>query len=207
MVGLHRNLQEAVDKWGILGLRYGGFAMRFGIRFGWMAVTVLVSSVAMAGAQNSPLIPKEIKVPIMTSAGLDAGSVTFKTVKKGVKVEIQLKNIPFGMHGVHIHQNPVCTAPDFKSAGGHFNPDGKMHGYSNPAGHHNGDLPSSISVGEDHKGSATFVLTSISLDPSAANSLFLNGGTSIVVHEKADDEMTDPSGASGNRIACGVIKQ
>jgi Cu-Zn family superoxide dismutase len=62
-------------------------------------------------------------------------------------------------------------------------------------------------VGENHTGEATFVVNSISLDPAAPNSLFLNGGTSIVVHEKADDQMTDPSGASGNRIACGVIKQ
>jgi superoxide dismutase, Cu-Zn family len=73
-------------------------------------------------------------------------------------------------------------------------------------GHHNGDMPESVSVGENHMGSATFVLQSISMDPAAPNSLFLNGGTSIVVHAKADDQKTDPSGDSGNRIACGVIK-
>jgi len=74
-------------------------------------------------------------------------------------------------------------------------------------GHHNGDLPKSVSVGEDHTGEATFVISSISLDPAAPNSIFANGGTSLVVHEKADDEKTDPSGNSGNRIACAVIKQ
>jgi Cu-Zn family superoxide dismutase len=132
---------------------------------------------------------------------------TFKTVKKGVKVKIELKNLEFGQHAVHIHQNAACEAPDFKSAGGHFNPDGKHHGFMNPEGHHNGDMPESVSVGEDHMGSATFVLTSISLDPAAPNSLFHNGGTSVVVHAKADDQKTDPSGDSGNRIACGVIKQ
>jgi Cu-Zn family superoxide dismutase len=67
-------------------------------------------------------------------------------------------------------------------------------------------MPDSVSVGEDHMGEATFVLQSISLDPTAPNSLFLHGGTSIVVHAKADDQKTDPSGDSGNRIACGVIK-
>jgi len=101
----------------------------------------------------------------------------------------------------------VCDAPDFKGAGPHFNPDGRQHGYLNPMGHHNGDFPTSVDVNEDHVGEATFVTDSISLDPTASNSLFVNGGTAIVVHEKADDDKTDPSGNSGNRIACGVIKQ
>jgi Cu-Zn family superoxide dismutase len=173
------------------------------MRLIWLATAIIATATATA---QSPA-PKEIKVPILTATGQDAGSATFKTVKKGVKVKIELKNLPFGPHGVHIHQNPVCTPPDFKSAGPHFNPDGKQHGYLNAMGHHNGDFPDSVSVGEDHNGQATFVITSISLDPAAPNSLFLNGGTSIVVHEKADDEKTDPSGSSGNRIACGVIKQ
>jgi Cu-Zn family superoxide dismutase len=77
----------------------------------------------------------------------------------------------------------------------------------NPMGHHAGDFPASVSIGEDHTGEVSFVLDSISLDPAAPNSVFINGGTSIIVHEKADDEKTDPSGASGNRIACAVIKQ
>jgi Cu-Zn family superoxide dismutase len=173
------------------------------MRFGWLVATTFAVSIT---AQAAAPAPGKLKVPILDSHGAAAGYATFETVKKGVKVKIVLENLPFGPHGVHIHQNAVCEAPDFKSAGGHFNPDGKQHGYMNAMGHHNGDLPDSISVGEDHKGEATFVLTSISLDPAAPNSLFLNGGTSIVVHEKADDEKTDPSGASGNRIACGVIK-
>ena len=150
--------------------------------------------------------PKEVKVALLSSHGEDDGDVTFKTVKKGVKVTIHLKNVAFGPHGVHIHTNPVCDAPDFKGAGPHFNPSGKKHGYMNPAGPHNGDMPTNVLVNEQHEGSATFVLTSISLDPSAPNSLMLNGGTSIVVHEHVDDENTDPSGNSGNRVACGVIK-
>jgi Cu-Zn family superoxide dismutase len=167
----------------------------------------LIFGLTLAAGLATAQGPKEIKVPILTSHGDPAGTATFKTVKKGVKVKIELKNLPIGMHGVHSHQNAVCDAPDFKGAGGHFNVDHKQHGYDNALGHHNGDLPSSDTVGEDHTGQATFTLTSISLDPAAPNSLFLNGGTSIVVHEKADDEKTDPSGASGNRIACGVIKQ
>jgi Cu-Zn family superoxide dismutase len=175
------------------------------MRFGWMAAGALAVSLAASAATAQG--PKKLKVEIKTATGQDAGTATFKTVKKGVQVKLALKNLPFGEHGVHIHQNAVCDAPDFKGAGGHFNPDGKKHGFLNDMGHHNGDFPAGVSVGEDHMGSATFVLTTVSLDPAAANSLFTKGGTSIVVHEKADDEKTDPSGASGNRIACGVIKQ
>ena len=175
------------------------------MRFGRVAVCGLALGFMAAGtAMGSG--PK-YSFPIKTSSGQDAGKVTFTAAKKGVKVKIELKNLPFGPHGVHIHQNAACDAPDFKTAGGHFNPDGKKHGFMNPTGHHNGDMPKSISVGEDHTGEATFVLDSISLDPMAPNSIFANAGTSLVVHEKADDEKTDPSGASGNRIACAVIKQ
>jgi len=179
----------------------GGITMRF------RTLALSAFALTLTAAASAQTAPAKIKVPLLTSTGQPAGTATFKTVKKGVKLTLDLKNLPFGEHGVHIHQNAVCDAPDFKSAGGHFNPDKKQHGYLNDMGHHNGDLPSSVSVGEDHTGTATFVLNSISLDPAAPNSLFLNGGTSIVVHEKADDEKTDPSGASGNRIACGVIKQ
>ncbi len=176
------------------------------MRFRWLMVCgVAVGMVTGLGAVKAQG-PKEVKVKLVGSHGEDDGSATFKTVKKGVKVTVKLKNVGFGPHGVHIHANAVCDAPDFKGAGGHFNPDGKKHGYMSDMGHHNGDLPQSVNVGEDHTGEASFVLTSISLDPAAPNSLMLNGGTSIVVHEKADDEKTDPSGNSGNRIACGVIK-
>ena len=150
---------------------------------------------------------KTVQVQLQTSQGQPAGKVTFLSAKNGVKVKISLENVPFGEHAVHIHQNPVCDAPDFKGAGGHFNPAGKKHGFDNPMGHHNGDLPKNVSVGEDHRGEATFVLTDISLDPSAPNSIFANGGTSVVVHEKADDMKTDPTGNAGNRIACGVVKE
>ena len=182
------------------------------MRWSWIAVCGVTGALAMGAVQmqaqdTAPTTtPKEVKVDLKSSTGADAGTVTFKTVKKGVKVTIHLQDMAFGPHGVHIHQNAVCDAPDFKGAGGHFNPDGKHHGYMNMAGHHNGDMPSNVMVGEDHKGEASFVLTSISLDRNAPDSLMLNGGTSVVVHEHADDEKTDPAGNAGNRVACGVVK-
>ena len=141
-----------------------------------------------------------------TSDGKDAGTATFR--QKGadaVIVKLNLENLPPGEHGVHVHAKGLCDAPDFKSAGGHFNPANKQHGYENPAGHHNGDLPKNVLIGADGKGSASFLVHNLSLASDAADSLLANGGTSLMVHEKADDMKTDPSGASGNRIACGVI--
>jgi Cu-Zn family superoxide dismutase len=152
--------------------------------------------------------PKEVKVELKTSTGANAGTAILKPAKEGgVKLKIKLENIPFGQHGVHIHEHAACDAPDFKTAGGHFNPTSKEHGFENPMGHHAGDLPQSVSVEENGMGEATFTLPDLSMDPLAPNSIFAGGGTSIVVHEKADDEKTNPSGNSGNRIACGVIKQ
>lgn len=159
-----------------------------------------------AAAPSKPV--KSLKVSFITHDGQPGGTATLKAQKDGsVKVKLDLKNIPFGPHGVHIHQNAVCDAPDFKSAGPHFNPTGKKHGFQNPEGHHAGDMPQNVSVGEDHMGSASFVLKDVTLTPGEPTSLFANGGTSIVVHEKADDMKTDPSGNSGNRIACAVIKR
>jgi Cu-Zn family superoxide dismutase len=147
-----------------------------------------------------------VVVPLKTSAGQDAGTATFRQLKGGkLAIKLNLKNLPFGQHAVHIHERPTCDAPDFKTAGGHFNPAGKQHGTMNPAGHHNGDLPQNISIGENHAGQASFKVDYLSLAPDAPNSILANGGTAIVVHEKADDMKTDPTGNAGNRIACGVI--
>ena len=149
--------------------------------------------------------PKPLTVQLKTSSGEDAGSATFKQEKGKLSIKVNLKNLPPGEHAVHIHQKPLCDPPDFTTAGGHFNPAGKKHGTMNPEGHHNGDLPQNIVIGENHTGSASFTVTDLSLDPTAPDSILANGGTSIMVHAKPDDMKTDPTGNAGNRIACGVI--
>ena len=147
-----------------------------------------------------------VTVPLKTSSGQDAGTASFSSAKgNGITIRLKLKNLPPGDHAVHIHEHAVCDAPDFKTAGGHFNPAEKKHGIENPMGHHNGDLPRNVTVGSDGTAAATFKVDYLSLDPTASDSLFANGGTSIMVHEKADDMKTDPTGNAGNRIACGVI--
>jgi len=167
------------------------------------AAALAVSLLALPALAKSK---DAVTVPLKTSTGQDAGTATFTPGKdKTVRIKLQLKNLPAGDHAVHIHEHALCDAPDFKTAGGHFNPDSKQHGIQNPQGHHNGDLPQNVTVSAAGTGSATFKVGYLSLDPSAANSIFANGGTSIMVHEKADDMKTDPTGNAGNRIACGVI--
>jgi Cu-Zn family superoxide dismutase len=165
-----------------------------------MFVAGVVTIGAMAAQAQAP-----VKVTMKTSDGKDAGTVTLKQGKNGVKVTAKLKNLPIGDHAIHVHAVAKCDPPDFKTAGPHLNPAGKKHGLKNPEGPHAGDFPKNLTVGPDGTVDSTFVAKGISLDPAAPNSVFANGGTSIVVHEKADDMMTDPSGNSGNRIACGVV--
>ena len=169
-----------------------------------LSLLAFTLAAAPAPAQDKQTKSGALVVPILTSTGQDAGTATFKEAKNGKELDIslKLKNLPFGEHAVHIHANPVCDAPDFKGAGGHFNPDGKQHGTMNPMGHHNGDLPKNISIGENHMGEISFKVDYLSLTAGAPNSIL---GHSIMVHEKADDMKTDPTGNAGNRIACGVI--
>ncbi|MGQ9370885.1 superoxide dismutase family protein [Azospirillum sp. ST 5-10] len=135
--------------------------------------------------------------------GKAMGSAAFVETPAGVLVQVRLENVPPGTHGLHIHQKGACEPPDFKSAGGHFNPGNEKHGLMAPGGRHAGDLPN-VFVGQDGRANADILSDAVSLG-TGANSLFPQGGTALVLHSGPDDYRTDPAGASGDRIACGSI--
>ncbi len=170
-----------------------------------VGAAILASGAFAAAEDAGAKTPKSVTVQMETSDGRDGGKITLVQEKHDIKVQAELKNLDPGVHAIHFHQYPKCDAPEFKTAGAHFNPAGKQHGLQNPQGHHAGDMPVNLNVGDDGGVSKVFTTKDLTLDPKAPNSVFANGGTAIMIHAQADDMKTDPGGAAGAREACGIV--
>jgi superoxide dismutase, Cu-Zn family len=166
----------------------------------------LVVSLAVGGcaAMTQPATTGNTATADMRSAaGQSIGTATLTEVPGGVRIVIEVKDLPPGQKGVHIHEAGKCEGPQFTSAGEHFNPGKKQHGTMNPQGAHAGDLPN-ISINGYGVGRLETTTARITL-AAGTNSVLDADGSAIVIHAAPDDFRTDPTGNSGGRSACGVI--
>lgn len=167
-----------------------------------MRLFILIIILLLAGCQSDAETNRN--VDIYNSDGDMIGTAGFSEQPDGVQIKLKLEALEPGFHGIHVHEYPNCEGPDFTTAGNHFNPEGKQHGLMHPKGPHLGDLPN---IEADGGGlvEAELMLAGATL-LEGKNSLLQGEGTSLIIDESQDDGVSQPSGNSGVRIACGEIK-
>ena len=162
--------------------------------------SVLALGLVLAGCV--PMAAPDVPVStadLVSSSGAVLGTVRVFSEPTGVMLRIDAAGVPAGQHGVHVHATGRCDPPGFTSAGPHWNPGERKHGHRNPAGFHMGDL-GNLGVGADGK-----LVAGLLVPQATVDALRDADGAALVLHAKADDEVTDPSGNSGDRIACAVL--
>ncbi|MGB5077110.1 MAG: superoxide dismutase family protein [Sphingorhabdus sp.] len=149
-------------------------------------------------------VAEVLSAQLVRGDGSAAGVATISRRSDGIWLSIAADAPVAGSFGMHLHAVGKCEGPDFTSAGPHWNPSGRQHGHDNPMGSHSGDLPNA-QAGADLKIAVNQQIPEMLL---AGDSGLVDGdGAAIIIHEKADDYKTDPSGNSGRRIICGVFKK
>jgi superoxide dismutase, Cu-Zn family len=165
-----------------------------------LALAVLVGQLGCL--KYGSTVSDQTDVPMRDAAGRDLGTLTLASTPGGLVLSGRLTGLPPGSHGIHVHAVGRCEAP-FESAGPHWNPAGRQHGTANPNGPHLGDMPN-ITAAPD--GSANVRVTTQGGTLSGSDAILDSDGSAVVIHAQADDYRTDPSGNSGARIACGVVR-
>ncbi len=167
-------------------------------RRSWIVAVLFLlagAGTARAGAAEGKLVAE---------TGRNVGTVRATQVPEGLRVSVTAQGLPPGLHGMHLHEVGVCVPP-FTSAGGHFNPTGKKHGARNPEGRHLGDLPN-VTVAPDGTLRADVLAEGVVLEGGGSGLLDADGAA-LVLHADLDDEVTDPSGNAGRRIACAPLRK
>lgn len=184
----------------------------------FLASTFFLAGPAMA-ANREQVVPKTPATPKSSPAGqsakkdgpvsvamkgpdgADLGTVEVTSTPLGLLLKARLKGLPDGTHAFHIHETGLCDG-DFSSAGGHYNPDGMSHGFLAENGPHAGDMTNFVAT----NGTAEFeefnAMVTLAGDKAPLNDA---DGSALVIHSGADDYLSQPSGAAGDRIACGVV--
>ncbi len=174
------------------------------VLFVFTVATLMLTTPAAAGAASQPERQAAWAIAdLVGTGGESVGTAIFTQTPAGVQITIRATGLPPGEHGLHLHEVGACDPPDFTTAGAHFNPGHNQHGLRNPLGPHAGDLPN-LRVGGDGTATATITTDRVTLD-QGETSLFDADGSALVVHAMADDQLSDPAGNSGGRIACGII--
>lgn len=177
------------------------------------AASIAAASIPLAACNHKSgagPIGEAPAVPLVNSAGQIIGEVRGGDSDNGAELQITAHGLPPGVHGIHIHDVGLCDPPDFKTAGPHWNPSNRQHGSENPNGKHMGDLQN-VTVAADGTLKARIVvpgtyLTNLGRNVKAgAVQILDSNGAAVVIHAKPDDYKTDPSGNSGDRIACAVL--
>lgn len=175
----------------------------------WLIICILL--LVTGCNQQTELIPvsavieNSLATKVVDSTGKEIGNAELTETATGVRIRLLLQGLSPGEKAIHIHEVGRCDKPDFKTAGSHFNPTNKQHGFKDPKGYHAGDLPN-LKVNKQGEIDLEITSPSVTLTKGKPNSLLDKDGSALIIHEKADDYITDPSGNSGDRIACAVIK-
>ena len=164
--------------------------------------SIAVGALVVGCATMEPARVEAVADLAPTAGNTAKGTVTFTQKDGTVLVVARISGLAPGGHGFHIHEKGDCSAPDAMSAGGHFNPAGKPHAHPSVADRHTGDMPMLVA---DASGNATLTaeLTLMRVG-SGANDIV---GKGVIVHKDPDDFTTQPTGNSGARVACGIIRK
>lgn len=164
-----------------------------------------VMGASMAIAAEEPMIAATAKASIINNDGREIGTAQFKQGPQGILINISVRDLPSGKHGMHFHSVGECMPLEsFKSAGGHIMPKMLPHGFFHPEGPHAGNLPNLI-VAADGTAEVQIFTNLLMLDRGDGKVLD-NDGSTLMIHINEDDYITQPIGGSGGRIGCGVIE-